>query len=205
MFLFKIIYNWRTYFVNYKSQTNKKGKKQSTTNFTCPSGYWKPTSFGYSLVCNFRCFKETYSLSCAVRKLRKSREVWVAAIKVFNTTIVTRMIQNDILYCILSIPHNISSMAINKLTKPMKVSMLTKNLINWLGTFKKYVRRGWGGGVLKKRTETNRGSGKVKSICMFARWKKIAWFFKQQIEFFLISYFAVAKSFDILSLIQLFY
>ena len=42
---------WLVYIrqVNYKLKTNKKEKKTSTTHFTHPSGYWKPTSFAYSL------------------------------------------------------------------------------------------------------------------------------------------------------------
>ena len=42
--------------------------------------------------------------------------------------------------------------------------------------------------------KTNRGRGGVKPISMLTLWK-IAWFFKQQIEFLLISCLVVAKSF----------
>ena len=42
--------------------------------------------------------------------------------------------------------------------------------------------------------KTNRGRGGVKPISMLTLWK-IAWFFKQQIEFLLMSCLAVAKSF----------
>ena len=50
------------------------------------------------------------------------------------------------------------------------------------------------GGVLKERMKTNRGRGGVKPISMLTLWK-IAWFFKQQIEFLLISCLVVAESF----------
>ena len=64
------------------------------------------------------------------------------------------------------------------------------------------VRLSWRGKrSLKKWMKTNRGEG-VKPICMLALWKRVAWFFKQQTEFFLISCFAVAKSFAVLSLVQ---
>ena len=50
-------------------------------------------------------------------------------------------------------------------------------------------------GVLKEQTKKKiRGRGGVKPISMLTLWK-IAWFFKQQIEFLLISCLAVAKSF----------
>ena len=45
IFLFKIIYNREAYFINYNLQTNK---QKSTSHFTRPSGYWKPTPFAYS-------------------------------------------------------------------------------------------------------------------------------------------------------------
>ena len=48
-FNFKIICSWKTYFINYKLQTNKKEKKLPTTYFTRPSGYWKSTPFAYSI------------------------------------------------------------------------------------------------------------------------------------------------------------
>ena len=51
-----------------------------------------------------------------------------------------------------------------------------------------------GEGVLKEQIKINRGRGEVKPISMLTLWK-IAWFFKQQIEFLLISCLAVAKSF----------
>ena len=51
-----------------------------------------------------------------------------------------------------------------------------------------------GRGVLKERMKTNRGRGAVKPISMLTL-RKIALFFKQQIEFLLISCLAVAKSF----------
>ena len=50
------------------------------------------------------------------------------------------------------------------------------------------------GGVLKKRMKTNRGRGGVKPLSVLTLWKKIASFFKQQIEFLLISCLIVAKS-----------
>ena len=48
--------------------------------------------------------------------------------------------------------------------------------------------------VLKEWMKTNRGRGGVKPFSMLTLWK-IAWFFKQQVEFLLISCLAVAKSF----------
>ena len=75
----------------------------------------------------------------------------------------------------------------------------------WSGAFKKYicheVEWGEGGWVSLKAKENKKGEG-VKPICIFALWKKIAWFFKQQTKFFLISCLAVAKSFAVLSLIS---
>ena len=64
---------------------------------------------------------------------------------------------------------------------------------------------GGGGGVNKKWTKANSGRGgwgrgwslTARSLC-----KKIAWYLKQQIEFFLISCLAVAKSFSVLSLVH---
>ena len=51
-----------------------------------------------------------------------------------------------------------------------------------------------GEGVLKEQMKINRGRGGVRPISMLTLWK-IVWFFKQQIEFLLISCLAVAKSF----------
>ena len=43
---FKIVRNWKTYFINYKLQTNKKEKK---TVYLYPSLWLLKTSFAYSL------------------------------------------------------------------------------------------------------------------------------------------------------------
>ena len=67
-----------------------------------------------------------------------------------------------------------------------------------------FVMKGGGRGVLrvlKKRTKTNRGRG-VQVYFYVHSVKKIVWFFKQRIEFFLISCLAVAKGFSVLSLVQ---
>ena len=67
--------------------------------------------------------------------------------------------------------------------------------------FKKYVRRGRGRGVLKKRTKTNRGSG-GQAYLYVRPVKKIPDFSNSKQEFFLMSCFAVAKGFAVLSLVQ---
>ena len=59
---------------------------------------------------------------------------------------------------------------------------------------------GGGGGGEGNKSEQNKGVAKL--ICTLALWKKITWLFKQQIEFFLISCLAVAKSFAVFSLVQ---
>ena len=60
------------------------------------------------------------------------------------------------------------------------------------GSFKKYVRRA--GGVLKKRTKTNRVRG--GQVYLYVRsCEKNCLVFKHQAEFFLISCLAVAKCF----------
>ena len=49
------------------------------------------------------------------------------------------------------------------------------------------------GGVLREQIKTNWGRGEMKPITMLTLWKKIAWFFQQQIEFLLISCFILLK------------
>ena len=78
------------------------------------------------------------------------------------------------------------------------VKLVTYGLGHSKNTFFHGVEWGEGGWGSLKAKENKKGEG-VKPICMFALWKKIAWFFKQQTKFFLISCLAVAKSFSVLS------
>ena len=50
-------------------------------------------------------------------------------------------------------------------------------------------------GILKERIKTNTGRGGVKHISLLTLWKRIDWFFKQQIAFLLIRCLVVAESF----------
>ena len=54
--------------------------------------------------------------------------LWVTTITFSTLFLLEKYI---IIFCILSIPHNIFITAINKLTKSLKNSDLAKNLINW--------------------------------------------------------------------------
>ena len=59
----------------------------------------------------------------------------------------------------------------------------------------------WMGEALQRQMKTSRG--KKCQVCLYVHSvEKIAWFFEQQTEFFLISCLAVAKSFSVLSLVQ---
>ena len=44
-FFLKNIFNWKTYYFKLQITNKRKEKKTSTTHFTRPTGYWKPTPF----------------------------------------------------------------------------------------------------------------------------------------------------------------